>query len=108
MGTSIDVCLFTADKYEEKPAEKCLKNTSKTSWVRYNPHNKLVRRTRYTSTMPGEIRNPLIHARDRLFRALFFKMALMYARSFPPMVRLLLEMGVLLKVKATIIPLYNL
>ena len=48
--------------------------------------------------MPVEGTNPLINARDRLFRALFFKMALMYARSFPPPVRLLLEMGVLMKV----------
>ena len=47
--------------------------------------------------MPVEGTNPLINARDRLFRALFFKMALMYARSFP--VRLLLEMGVLMKVR---------
>ncbi|KAM7447094.1 hypothetical protein ABFA07_004733 [Porites harrisoni] len=47
--------------------------------------------------MPVEGTNPLINARDRLFRALFFKMALMYARSFPPPVRLLLEMGVLMK-----------
>ncbi|EDO46908.1 predicted protein, partial [Nematostella vectensis] len=47
--------------------------------------------------MPVEAGNPLIHARDRLFRALFFKMALMYARSFPPLVRALLEMGVLIK-----------
>ncbi|XP_058951953.1 membralin-like isoform X1 [Pocillopora verrucosa] len=47
--------------------------------------------------MPLEGTNPLINARDRLFRALFFKMALMYARSFPPPVRLLLEMGVLMK-----------
>lgn len=57
--------------------------------------------------MPGEVRNPLIHARDRLFRALFFKMALMYARSFPPMVRVLLEMGVLLKVNYSLILLNN-
>ena len=48
--------------------------------------------------MPVEATNPLINARDRLFRALFFKMALMYARTFPPPVRLLLEMGVLMKV----------
>lgn len=48
--------------------------------------------------MPVEGTNPLINARDRLFRALFFKMALMYARSFPPPVRLLLELGVLMKV----------
>lgn len=53
--------------------------------------------------MPVEGTNPLINARDRLFRALFFKMALMYARSFPPPVRLLLEMGVLMKVFISII-----
>lgn len=47
--------------------------------------------------MPVEATNPLINARDRLFRALFFKMALMYARTFPPPVRLVLEMGVLVK-----------
>lgn len=49
--------------------------------------------------MPVEATNPLITARDRLFRALFFKMALMYARSFSPMFRYLLELGVLLKVR---------
>jgi len=53
--------------------------------------------------MPGEAANPLIHARDRLFRALFFKMSLMYARSFPPMVRVLLEMGVFVKVSLALL-----
>ena len=61
-------------------------------------HQKFLLNTFIKVIMPVEATNPLINARDRLFRALFFKMALMYARTFPPPVRLLLEMGVLMKV----------
>lgn len=42
--------------------------------------------------------NPLINVRDRLFHALFFKMAVTYSRLFPPPFRRLFEFFVLLKV----------
>lgn len=42
--------------------------------------------------------NPLINVRDRLFHALFIKMALVYARTFPRSVRRFIEFLVLLKV----------
>lgn len=42
--------------------------------------------------------NPLINVRDRLFHALFFKMAVTYSRLFPPAFRRLFEFFVLLKV----------
>nr|XP_033811547.1 membralin isoform X1 [Geotrypetes seraphini] len=41
--------------------------------------------------------NPLINVRDRLFHALFFKMAVTYARLFPASFRRLFEFFVLLK-----------
>ncbi|XP_048832030.1 membralin isoform X2 [Brienomyrus brachyistius] len=41
--------------------------------------------------------NPLINVRDRLFHALFFKMAVTYARLFPPSFRRIFEFLVLLK-----------
>lgn len=41
--------------------------------------------------------NPLINVRDRLFHALFFKMAVIYSRLFPPAFRRLFEFFVLLK-----------
>ncbi|XP_042198655.1 membralin isoform X1 [Callorhinchus milii] len=41
--------------------------------------------------------NPLINVRDRLFHALFFKMAVTYARVFPPSFRRMFEFFVLLK-----------
>uniref|UniRef100_A0A7N6FIJ9 Transmembrane protein 259 n=1 Tax=Anabas testudineus TaxID=64144 RepID=A0A7N6FIJ9_ANATE len=41
--------------------------------------------------------NPLINVRDRLFHALFFKMAVTYARLFPPSFRRVFEFFVLLK-----------
>ncbi|XP_062968238.1 membralin isoform X2 [Cynocephalus volans] len=41
--------------------------------------------------------NPLINVRDRLFHALFFKMAVTYSRLFPPAFRRLFEFFVLLK-----------
>jgi hypothetical protein len=43
--------------------------------------------------------NPLINVRDRLFHALFFKVALAYARTFPRPVRRFLEFVALLKVR---------
>ena len=61
-------------------------------------HQKFLLDSSIKVIMPVEATNPLINARDRLFRALFFKMAVIYARTFPPPVRLLLEMGVLMKV----------
>uniref|UniRef100_T1JGY6 Membralin n=1 Tax=Strigamia maritima TaxID=126957 RepID=T1JGY6_STRMM len=41
--------------------------------------------------------NPLLNVRDRLFHALFFRIALAYARAFPKPVRRLFEFMVLLK-----------
>uniref|UniRef100_A0A673GD07 Membralin-like n=1 Tax=Sinocyclocheilus rhinocerous TaxID=307959 RepID=A0A673GD07_9TELE len=46
---------------------------------------------------PGNGENPLINVRDRLFHALFFKMAVTYARLFPPSFRRIFEFLVLLK-----------
>lgn len=46
--------------------------------------------------------NPLINVRDRLFHALFFKMAVTYSRLFPPAFRRLFEFFVLLKVTAAL------
>lgn len=47
---------------------------------------------------PNMNQNPLINVRDRLFHALFFKMAVTYARLFPPSFRRVFEFFVLLKV----------
>lgn len=47
---------------------------------------------------PNMNQNPLINVRDRLFHALFFKMAVTYARLFPPPFRRVFEFFVLLKV----------
>lgn len=47
---------------------------------------------------PNLNQNPLINVRDRLFHALFFKMAVTYARLFPPSFRRVFEFFVLLKV----------
>ncbi|XP_060072567.1 membralin-like [Ylistrum balloti] len=41
--------------------------------------------------------NPLLNVRDRLFHALFYRIALTYARTFPKPVRRILEFAVLLK-----------
>ncbi|XP_033737845.1 membralin-like [Pecten maximus] len=41
--------------------------------------------------------NPLVNVRDRLFHALFYRIALTYARTFPKPVRRILEFAVLLK-----------
>ncbi|KAM4629148.1 membralin isoform 2-T3 [Polymixia lowei] len=46
---------------------------------------------------PNINQNPLINVRDRLFHALFFKMAVTYARLFPPSFRRIFEFFVLLK-----------
>uniref|UniRef100_A0A670K654 Transmembrane protein 259 n=1 Tax=Podarcis muralis TaxID=64176 RepID=A0A670K654_PODMU len=46
---------------------------------------------------PMNNNNPLINVRDRLFHALFFKMAVTYARLFPPSFRRIFEFFVLLK-----------
>uniref|UniRef100_A0A8D3DG76 Transmembrane protein 259 n=1 Tax=Scophthalmus maximus TaxID=52904 RepID=A0A8D3DG76_SCOMX len=46
---------------------------------------------------PNVNQNPLINVRDRLFHALFFKMAVTYARLFPPSFRRVFEFFVLLK-----------
>ncbi|XP_047387322.1 membralin isoform X5 [Sciurus carolinensis] len=48
--------------------------------------------------------NPLINVRDRLFHALFFKMAVTYSRLFPPAFRRLFEFFVLLKFELDIEP----
>ncbi|KAM4657410.1 membralin isoform 2-T2 [Amazona ochrocephala] len=46
---------------------------------------------------PNLNQNPLINVRDRLFHALFFKMAVTYTRLFPPSFRRVFEFFVLLK-----------
>lgn len=47
--------------------------------------------------------NPVISVRDRLFHALFFRLALAYARTFPRPLRRLVEFFVLMKVTLHII-----
>ena len=42
--------------------------------------------------------NPLVNVRDRLFHALFYRVALTYARAFPKPIRRILEFAILLKV----------
>jgi len=42
--------------------------------------------------------NPLLHVRDRLFHALFYRIALAYARAFPKPVRRVIEFAILMKV----------
>ena len=44
--------------------------------------------------------NPLLNVRDRLFHALFYRIALAYARAIPRAVRRFLEFAILLKVNA--------
>ena len=51
--------------------------------------------------MPNEALNPLLNARDRLFRVLFFKISLLYARTLSPSVRTLIEFAILTKVGYT-------
>lgn len=41
--------------------------------------------------------NPLLNVRDRLFHALFFKIAITYARAIPPPLRRMVEFTILLK-----------
>ena len=43
--------------------------------------------------------NGLANVRERLFQALFFRVAVAYARAFPPPLRRLIEFTVLLKVR---------
>ena len=43
--------------------------------------------------------NPLLNVRDRLFHALFYRIALAYARAIPKPVRRFLEFAILLKVR---------
>ena len=50
--------------------------------------------------------NPLIMVRDRLFHALFYRIALTYARAFPPSVRRFIEFTILLKVCFLLLMMY--
>ena len=43
--------------------------------------------------------NPVLHVRDRLFHALFYRIAITYARAFPRPVRRVLEFAILVKVR---------
>ncbi|XP_015439220.1 PREDICTED: membralin isoform X2 [Dufourea novaeangliae] len=49
------------------------------------------------NTRNNNNQNPLVNVRDRLFHAIFIKVALSYARTFPRPVRRLIEFVVLLK-----------
>ena len=51
--------------------------------------------------------NPLLNVRDRLFHALFFKIAITYARAFPPSVRRFFEFAILMKVRSSLKPNYK-
>ncbi|XP_041646704.1 membralin isoform X2 [Cheilinus undulatus] len=68
-----------------------------------NNNNNVPLNNNNNNTGPNRIRNPnmnqnpLINVRDRLFHALFFKMAVTYARLFPPSFRRVFEFFVLLK-----------
>ncbi|KAL5021541.1 hypothetical protein ScPMuIL_000696 [Solemya velum] len=53
-------------------------------------------RTRNNAGVRGP-QNPLLNVRDRLFHALFYRIALTYARAFPKSLRRLLECAILLK-----------
>lgn len=48
---------------------------------------------------PGQAgrHNPVLHVRDRLFHALFYRIAITYARAFPRPVRRILEFAILVK-----------
>ena len=46
----------------------------------------------------GAGQNPLLNVRDRLFHALFYRIALGYARAFPKSVRRFIEFAILVKV----------
>lgn len=54
----------------------------------HQPHNR------------GVPQNPLFNVRDRLFHALFYRIALAYARAFPKPVRRFMEFAMLLKVSS--------
>ena len=43
--------------------------------------------------------NPLVNVRDRLFHAMFYRIALTYARAFPKPVRRIIEFAILIKVR---------
>ncbi|XP_064605886.1 membralin-like [Liolophura sinensis] len=50
------------------------------------------------NNIPGRAApNPLLNVRDRLFHALFYRIALAYARAFPKSVRRILEFTILVK-----------
>ena len=46
--------------------------------------------------------NPVLHVRDRLFHALFYRIAITYARAFPRPVRRVLEFAILVKVRCNL------
>lgn len=46
--------------------------------------------------------NPLFNMRERLFHALFYRVALTYARAFPKPVRRILEFAILVKVRTVL------
>lgn len=48
----------------------------------------------------GGRHNPILHVRDRLFHALFYRIAITYAKAFPRPVRRVLEFVMLVKVSA--------
>ncbi|XP_028299428.1 membralin isoform X1 [Gouania willdenowi] len=62
-----------------------------------NNNNNNVGPNRIRNATMNQNQNPLINVRDRLFHALFFKMAVTYARLFPPSFRRVFEFFVLLK-----------
>ncbi|XP_041358016.1 membralin-like [Gigantopelta aegis] len=54
-------------------------------------------------TAPGRGQgNPILHIRDRLFHALFYRIAITYARAFPRSVRRIVEFAILLKALAVL------
>ena len=54
-------------------------------------------RVRNNNQVPAQ-QNPLLNVRDRLFHALFYRIALTYARAFPRPIRRFLEFAMLLMV----------
>lgn len=63
-----------------------------------NPENNILPGAPITINRPrNNNQNPLFNVRDRLFHALFFKVALAYARTVPRSVRRFLEFVILLK-----------
>ena len=55
-----------------------------------------------TGRAPGRRpQNPLLNVRDRLFHALFYRIALAYARAFPKPIRRVIEFAILIKVCVT-------